>query len=141
MVYVEESLLLITPFLRIVTKVFCLKRAGLFWPLLPFFYSLRILYSVFRSYSPLLQLLSDLPLSQPAQLCVLPHPLPHHQIQFVLPIYFWMCGLPQQCDRFTKGKTHKENWLLSSNSYQLPIAPLPKVGLHAHLPSPCRAFV
>lgn len=42
---------------------------------------------------------------------------PIHQVQFVMPIYSFMCSLSLECVQYTKGNTLKENWF---SLYQQP---------------------
>ena len=69
------------------------------------------------------------------------YPLPFfseiHEVQCVLPIYSWVCGLPLKPGQPTRSYILKENWLFLSAT----ISPQLVVSLQTHVPCPCWDFV
>lgn len=90
-------------------------------------------HNEFWAYSPLAQLLPDLPTTT-TQLYVL-FSFPTHQVQLCLARYSWICDLPPEHGWPTYGNTLKENWLRPS-SYPSPGVALLVRTLCVHLLSP-----
>lgn len=122
--------------LNIINYITQLIKICIFWKFLlklyifnNFISSLRILYSMFWSYSPPFPKPPRLPLLQSIKFCVF---FLICQVQFLLLIYSWMWDIPLELVQPIRSHTHKENEF-SLSHLLLTVNPYLGVWLYAHV--------